>query len=279
MRVSQTTNTQAVRLGLAGLTLALGLLGACGGDTNNGDPTPAEDMSVVDMAPVDMGPQCADTELVCEGACFDPTSSVNHCGECGNACGKGSYCDGGKCACLAVGKTWCDEGVCTNTQVDTFHCGECGNRCPSASYCQEGKCVENGEVGEVVALTNETRAQSRTCGANGFFEAVGPLGVDETLEVAAQGHAEDMAIRNFFEHENLDGKSPSQRMREAGFNGRLTGENIACGQRSPRAVIDAWIGSDGHCSNMMNGGYTLIGVGFHVGGECSPYWVQNFGAK
>ena len=273
------SNTSRMWRGVAPVA-ALCLLAACGGDSNNDVGEPAgEDMGVVDMAPADLGPQCADEEVACGDACFNPMTSVAHCGGCGNACGKGSYCTGGECACLSTGKTWCAEGVCTNTQTDNFHCGECGNRCPSASYCQDGKCVENGEVGEVVALTNETRAQSRQCGANGFFEAVGPLGVDETLEVAAQGHAEDMAARGYFEHDTPEGLSPFDRMRAAGFNGSAMGENIACGQQTPRAAVDAWISSDGHCSNMMNGGYTLIGVGFTTSGNCAPYWVQNFGAR
>ena len=36
--------------------------------------------------------------------------------------------------------------------------------------------------------------------------------------------------------------------------------------------INGWLDSDGHCSNIMNPGFTEIGVGFH-----DYYWTQNFG--
>ncbi len=57
----------------------------------------------------------------------------------------------------------------------------------------------------------------------------------------------------------MDG--PADRMEAAGYDGRSWGENVASGQRSPTEVMDAWMDSDGPCSNIMNDGFTLIGVG------------------
>jgi uncharacterized protein YkwD len=60
------------------------------------------------------------------------------------------------------------------------------------------------------------------------------------------------------------------------------GENIAWGQTSPAEVMEAWIDSDGHCSNVMNPNYTLIGVGYYPGSDNwrdgQHFWTQNFGA-
>lgn len=41
--------------------------------------------------------------------------------------------------------------------------------------------------------------------------------MDSALNSIAQGHAEDMAKRNFFSHTNPDGLSPQQRADKAGF--------------------------------------------------------------
>ena len=49
-------------------------------------------------------------------------------------------------------------------------------------------------------------------------------------------------------------------------------ENIAKGQRSPRAVVRAWMRSKGHRKNMMSGKYDYMGVGY-----CRGRWVQTFG--
>jgi len=50
------------------------------------------------------------------------------------------------------------------------------------------------------------------------------------------------------------------------------GENIAWGYDTSEAVVNGWMNSEGHRSNILNGNYTDIGIGYNNG-----YWVQNFG--
>lgn len=50
------------------------------------------------------------------------------------------------------------------------------------------------------------------------------------------------------------------------------GENIAKGQKSPRAVVRAWMRSKGHRKNMMSGKFDYMGVGY-----CRGRWVQTLG--
>ena len=50
------------------------------------------------------------------------------------------------------------------------------------------------------------------------------------------------------------------------------GENIAKGQKSPRAVVRAWMRSKGHRKNMMSGKFDYMGVGY-----CKGRWVQTLG--
>ncbi len=124
-----------------------------------------------------------------------------------------------------------------------------------------------GEAAEVVRLTNEQRV------ANGCPA----LTVNGALTRAAQGHSEDMAARNYFEHTNLDGLSPFDRMKAAGYSYRMAAENIAAGQRTPQAVVTGWMNSSGHRANILNCGLSEIGVGVAKGGRYGIYWTQNFG--
>ncbi|MEU4441965.1 CAP domain-containing protein [Actinosynnema sp. NPDC050801] len=116
---------------------------------------------------------------------------------------------------------------------------------------------------QVVALVNEARD----------LAGCKPLKVDERVVEAAQGHSADMAARDYFSHTTPEGVDFAQRMRAAGYPSP-GGENIAMGQRSAEQVMRAWMNSDGHRRNILNCGFTTIGVGLDTRGW---YWTQNFG--
>lgn len=130
----------------------------------------------------------------------------------------------------------------------------------------------------MVTLTNQARAHSQDCGKYGVFPAAPALSVDGQLTTAARGHAVDMATNDFFDHVNLQGKDPGDRITAAGYDWREYGENIAAGQTSPAEVVADWIDSDGHCENLMNPDVTEIGVGYasDSSSEYGEYWVQEF---
>jgi uncharacterized protein YkwD len=127
----------------------------------------------------------------------------------------------------------------------------------------------SAEEAEVLRLVNAERAEAG-CRA---------LVSNDTLLGTARAHSTDMATRNFFSHTNPDGQSPFDRMRQAGYQGRMMGENIAAGQTSPAAVMEAWMNSSGHRANILNCGYKEIGIGLHAGGSMRLYWTQNFGTR
>jgi uncharacterized protein YkwD len=52
------------------------------------------------------------------------------------------------------------------------------------------------------------------------------------------------------------------------------GENVAYGQSTPQAVMNAWMTSPGHRRNILNSRYTEIGVGYVYNGR--PYHTQVF---
>lgn len=119
---------------------------------------------------------------------------------------------------------------------------------------------------EVTALTNAERAAA----------GCGDVATDERLRTAARGHSEDMAVNDYFSHTGLDGRSPFDRMSDAGYPDPA-GENIAYGYRTPADVMEGWMNSTGHRENLLTCGHQTIGVGIAYDGDGRPYWTQVFG--
>ena len=135
------------------------------------------------------------------------------------------------------------------------------------------------QIGErMLALVNKARSVPRRCGDKSFAAAPA-LVWDTTLETVAAQHANDMATNDFFSHTARDGSTPAQRVTRAGYRWRMTGENIAAGQLSAEAAVAGWIKSPGHCENLMNAGFTAMGVAAAVNANSKMglYWAQEFG--
>ena len=115
---------------------------------------------------------------------------------------------------------------------------------------------------EVLRLTNAERAKA----------GLPPLSWDDRLAAAARKYSTDMRENKFFSHTNQEGLGPADRMRREGFHATSYGENIARGQQTPQDVVNAWMDSPGHRSNILHAGFTHIGVGFD-----EYYWTQKFG--
>jgi len=129
----------------------------------------------------------------------------------------------------------------------------------------------------VVELVNAARSRGRKCGRE-RFPAAPSLNVSRDLNDAAADHARDMARKKYFEHRGRDGSQPKDRVLRAGYESRLTGENIALGPESAEEVVAGWLDSPGHCANIMDARFQDIGVGVATGrGRGQIYWVQNFG--
>jgi len=76
----------------------------------------------------------------------------------------------------------------------------------------------------------------------------------------------------------LDGKSPGQRARAAGYRGDWIGENIDAGEEwALEGVVRDWIGSKGHRENILNSKYTEAGVGLAKTDKGEWYYTLLFG--
>ena len=98
-----------------------------------------------------------------------------------------------------------------------------------------------------------------------------PLIWHDGLANAARAHSTDMRTNNFMSHTGFDGSSVGDRLARAGISHRGWAENVAMGQRTPEAVMTAWMNSPGHRSNILHASQTHLGVGFD-----GYLWTQKF---
>ncbi len=124
----------------------------------------------------------------------------------------------------------------------------------------------SAQAREVVNLANAERAKAG-CGA---------LSIDDKLMTAAQRHSQDQADHQKMSHTGSDGSDPGDRIDRVGYQWRTYGENVAWNQKTPAAVMDAWMNSPGHRANILNCAFTEIGVG--IASSNGPYWTQVFAA-
>jgi len=124
-------------------------------------------------------------------------------------------------------------------------------------------------------LVNEVRARGARCGARSFQPAP-PMRLSGTLASVAFGHAADMAKHSYFEHQDLQGRSPADRVRAVGYREKLVGENIAYGPKSAEEVVQGWLSSPGHCENIMDPRFAEMGIAYAPGqaSKRGLYWVQ-----
>lgn len=119
---------------------------------------------------------------------------------------------------------------------------------------------------QVIDLTNAQRKKN----------GLPALQMDTALSKVAKTKANDMQQKNYFSHTSPTYGSPFDMMRDFGVSYKTAGENIAKGQTSPEAVVNAWMNSEGHRKNILNANFTHIGVGHQASGN---YWSQMFIGK
>ena len=111
---------------------------------------------------------------------------------------------------------------------------------------------------QVLGIVNQERAK----------EGLSPLKMNAELLQTAMLRAAECSI--YFSHTRPDG-SPCFSACSA-----MWGENIASGYGSPASVMNGWMNSAGHRSNILGESYSTIGIGC-VMRNGSLYWVQCFG--
>jgi hypothetical protein len=122
-------------------------------------------------------------------------------------------------------------------------------------------------------LVDQTNVERQETGLYG-------LQVNELLQRAAQLKAEDMAAKGYFAHTTPDGKTPWYWLEQAGYVFAAAGENLAVNFVDSEDVTEAWMESPKHKENILNGGFTEIGIATAKGtykGKETTFVVQFFG--
>lgn len=116
---------------------------------------------------------------------------------------------------------------------------------------------------EVIRLVNEIRVKN----------GLNTLEADWELSRVARYKSQDMKDNNYFSHTSPVYGSPFTMIKNFGISYKRAAENIAKGQTTPQAVVNAWMNSSGHRANILNTSYKKIGVGYVASGN---YWTQMF---
>ena len=138
----------------------------------------------------------------------------------------------------------------------------------------------NGIKQEMLERVNQLRSGGAMCGGAAYPLAPALSWNAELLQAAAS-HSADMATHNYFSHTSLDGRTPAQRLKQPGYDYSSMGENIAAGQISVEAVVNAWVTSPDHCKNLMNPVFRDMAVACVANSATTygRYWTMELGRE
>ena len=93
-----------------------------------------------------------------------------------------------------------------------------------------------------------------------------PLALDKALAEGAAVKSKDMAVNNYFSHTSPTYGSPFAMMKDRGITYRLAAENIAK-NTTVKGAHNAFMNSSGHRANILNSGFSKVGLGFYQEGK------------
>jgi uncharacterized protein YkwD len=118
---------------------------------------------------------------------------------------------------------------------------------------------------EMLELINEERVRA----------GLTPVVMDEELTRVARDHSRDMFERGYFAHLTPEGITPFDRMKAAGVDYVIAGENLA--HAATLSVAHSGLmNSPGHRANILRPEFGRIGIGILDGGEYGLMITQNF---
>lgn len=190
-----------------------------------------------------------------------PVQAATNAGNSANCNGKGYYVfTGGKVSDLENIKSRLDE-LCGQLNGNTTTITFPGCNLP------ENKPESDKELTfaeQVVELVNQERTKA----------GLNAVTLDQNIASAALVRAKE--IETSFSHTRPNGSKFSTALTEQGVTFKGAGENIAWGQKSPEAVMQAWMNSEGHRANILNKNFTKIGVGYYQNAARRNFWTQLF---
>lgn len=102
-----------------------------------------------------------------------------------------------------------------------------------------------------------------------------PLILDSSLQSLARSYAKEMFQQGYFSHYDPEGRSPFDRMNDAGITYVSAGENLALAP-SVDLAHQGLMNSPGHRANILSPNYHRVGIGVMDGGIYGKMFVQEF---
>lgn len=133
---------------------------------------------------------------------------------------------------------------------------------------EEPPAPDLSDAAAALKMVNDVRTTGTACGST-FHPPAPPLQLEDRLIRAAQVHSDDMLASGRMSHTGSDGSSPGDRIARSGYTFSSWGENVAAGYPNVEGVMRGWLGSVGHCRNIMNSGFSEIGVA-----RAGNYWTM-----
>lgn len=125
--------------------------------------------------------------------------------------------------------------------------------------------VDRAAERQMLTLLNQERVKA----------GLAPLVWDEELAKVARAHSDDMFRRGYFAHKDPDGRSPFDRMANAGITFKAAGENLAYAATTELAH-GGLMRSPGHRANILDKDFGRIGIGIVDAGSYGKMFTQNF---
>lgn len=147
----------------------------------------------------------------------------------------------------------------------TLSCGKGFDKKSNQQRTQEAQEVDNtfSLNQEYLSLVNEYRINHK----------LKPLTYNPILEDIAEEHSKGMATHSrAFGHMGFSNRCRKIKKRVAPH--KLCGEIIAMGQKTPKAVLKAWIDSPKHLQEIQQQRYNTTALGIYKDSEGVIYWTQ-----
>lgn len=124
---------------------------------------------------------------------------------------------------------------------------------------------------------NRVRAAGAQCGARGAFPPAQALQWNDLLAGMAAAQAQWLVSVDELLHVGPRGESIGERARLAGYRYARVGENLAQGQLTLDAALQAWRTSEAHCATLFAAPYTEAAIACLPARDGRPLWVMALG--
>lgn len=125
--------------------------------------------------------------------------------------------------------------------------------------------VDEASESQMFAMVNNERSK----------QGLAPLTWTPSIVPVARNHAKDMWERHYFSHYSPEGHDVGDRLNASGIAYSFAGENLAMAP-TVQTAMNGLMNSEGHRANILEPGFTKIGIGVIDNGVYGKIFVQVF---